>query len=659
MLIKLEDAHLQAAASGKETGFDYAGADRLYARAFADYGLDLTILSNTEYAARVRASAICERLITALDGWAFVREKLQLGSGGDLWSVADLADDDAWRPRLRAVVRRWDRTALEELAQEGGAPSNLSANQTLLAISLAQAGSWAMAERLLRQVQAARPGDFWINFQLALTLRQKKSADRAGAIRFVQAALALRPQSPVVHNNLGILLYEKKDVDGAIAESREAIRLKKDFPEAHGNLGNALYDKGDTDGAIAELREAIQLNKDLPEAHNNLGIALEAKGDLDGAIDEYRRAIEIDPKFALPHANLGHLLYAKKEVAGAIAEFRRAIDLDPKFALAHTNLGSALYDNKDVDGAIAEYKKAIDSDPNFALAHYDLAVALDGKQDVDGAIAEYKKAIDINPKYANAHNNLGNDLGAKGNLDEAIAEYKKAIDSYPKHAVAHNGLGVALAAKGDLAGAIAAFHKAIELVPKYANAHNNLRQALVLRKLPAILKGEAQAAGTAERLDLAVVCATPPKKLYAAAARFYAGAFAADPKLAADLQQQHRYNAACSAALAAAGQGEDARQLPDKVQRMLRRQALVWLRDDLALYGKLAEREEPAAKQIVRQLLGHWPEDTDLVSIRDRDALAKLPEAERKDWQKLWADVAETLARAQGKTAPEQKPGVK
>ena len=55
----------------------------------------------------------------------------------------------------------------------------------------------------------------------------------------------------------------------------------------------------------------------------------------------------------------------------------------------------------------------------------------------------------------------------------------------------------------------------------------------------------------------------------------------------------------------------------------------------------------------------HWLDDPDFAGVRGPDALAKLPEAERPDWQKLWADVADTLARAQGKTAPEQKPGVK
>jgi hypothetical protein len=31
--------------------------------------------------------------------------------------------------------------------------------------------------------------------------------------------------------------------------------------------------------------------------------------------------------------------------------------------------------------------------------------------------------------------------------------------------------------------------------------------------------------------------------------------------------------------------------------------------------------------------------------VRQPEALAKLPEAERHQWQKLWQDVADTLAR--------------
>jgi hypothetical protein len=55
----------------------------------------------------------------------------------------------------------------------------------------------------------------------------------------------------------------------------------------------------------------------------------------------------------------------------------------------------------------------------------------------------------------------------------------------------------------------------------------------------------------------------------------------------------------------------------------------------------------------------HWLDDSDFAGVRGEAALAKLPETERRAWQKLWADVAETLAQAQGKAAPAKKPDAK
>src|SRR5262249_51231797 len=109
-----------------------------------------------------------------------------------------------------------------------------------------------------------------------------------------------------------------------------------------------------------------------------------------------------------------------------------------------------------------------------------------------------------------------------------------------------------------------------------------------------------------------------------------------------------RYNAACSAVLAAAGQADDARQLPDKVVVLLRRQALGWLRADLALYAKLAERDA-ATKQAVRQQRQHWQQGSDLASLRERDALDRLPEGERTEWRRLWDEVAALLTKTDEK----------
>ncbi len=162
-------------------------------------------------------------------------------------------------------------------------------------------------------------------------------------------------------------------------------------------------------------------------------------------------------------------------------------------------------------------------------------------------------------------------------------------------------------------------------------------------QLRAVLKGDVQPKAP-EKVAFAFFCKRF-KSRYAAAARFYGEAFADQPALADDLKTGNRYNAARAAALAAAGKGEDADKLDDTERARLRNQALGWLRDDLAAWGKLNDGGPPQAKAAVQQTLSHWKEDTDLAGVRDAAALEKLPESERADWQKLWADVDALLKK--------------
>jgi hypothetical protein len=187
--------------------------------------------------------------------------------------------------------------------------------------------------------------------------------------------------------------------------------------------------------------------------------------------------------------------------------------------------------------------------------------------------------------------------------------------------------------------AIACWRRAIRLDPKNAAARSNLTKAERLTaardKLPTYQNGTYTPASNQERLDLAEW--RHMKKLRLTETRLYIDAFTADPTLADDLKAGHRYNAACNAALAAAGKGEDAGKLDDKDRARLHKQALDWLRADLALYTKLTASGPPAARPFV-----------------DKAALAKLPAEERAAFTRLWADVAALLKRAE---TPEKKEG--
>jgi tetratricopeptide (TPR) repeat protein len=251
-----------------------------------------------------------------------------------------------------------------------------------------------------------------------------------------------------------------------------------------------------------------------------------------------------------------------------------------------------------------------------------------------------------------AHTNLGNALRAKGQPHEAITAYRKAIELNPGDAEAHCNLGDALRDQGQCADALAALRRGHELGrqrPSWRYQSGQwVRHAERLveldRKLPAVLAGEARPADADEGLLLADLC-RQYKLRYAAAARLAAAAFRRGPALAEDLTATHRYNAACAAALAAANRGTDSADLDEKEQSRLRRQALAWLRADLAAWARVSAKSAPEARQEVRGTLAHWREDPDLGGLRDKAELVRLPDAERRACRELWAEVDAVLTR--------------
>src|SRR5262249_42586916 len=98
-------------------------------------------------------------------------------------------------------------------------------------------------------------------------------------------------------------------------------------------------------------------------------------------------------------------------------------------------------------------------------------------------------------------------------------------------------------------------------------------------------------------------------------------------------------------ALAAAGQGEDAGQLGNSERLALRRQALTWLRADLALWTRQLASGEIGRSRLVR-VLKSWQKEADLASLRDPAAVAQLPPGEKQACKQFWADVQALRSKA-------------
>jgi tetratricopeptide (TPR) repeat protein len=610
---------------------------------------------------RQRPAAVREAIVAALDEWDELASNPQLGIPEPhrewLRAVLDAAESqDAWTRQARAARREPDarkrQAALAVLAQSADA----TVISALALIRLANQLPPDQATQLLRRAQHQYPADFWVNHDLGFRLRMLTPPNKAEAIRFLTAAVALRPDSPGCIANLGNALSDNGQVDEAIACHQKAIDLDPKLAPAHSNLGNALKARGQVDEAIACYHKAIDLDPKLAMAHSNLGDALRLKGQVDEALVSCKKALALDPRLAMAHNNLGLALQRKGQMDEAIACYEKAIALDPKDAVAHSNLGVALAGKGQVDEAIACYKKALTLDSKDAASHSNLGAALLEKGQVDEAIACYKKAIALDSKFALAHTNLGIALAGKGQLDEAIACFQKAIEINPKLVQPHIGLGGTLLEKGRFLKARDATARALELLPEKHPlrelASRQLQTCERLLKLearlPRLLTGEDQPASAQENLELATMCRT--KQRYAAAARF------ADDAFDAGVAQTSKrcYAAAACAVLAADGKGTDAAQLSDKEKAALRKQALGWLNAALQIYRQ--QLKDKAQRAQVQQTLRHWQKDADLGGLRAPKELARLAAAERVAWQQIWTEVAELLKKAETPAKAEDKP---
>src|SRR5262245_56609007 len=82
------------------------------------------------------------------------------------------------------------------------------------------------AEALLRAGLQRHPADVWLNWGLARLLWKAGGARAGQAEAFLRAAVAARPLSLALHNNLGALLHELKRPAEAEAAYRLALKLR-------------------------------------------------------------------------------------------------------------------------------------------------------------------------------------------------------------------------------------------------------------------------------------------------------------------------------------------------------------------------------------------------------------------------------------------------
>jgi serine/threonine-protein kinase len=573
----------------------------------------------TTVAEVVRTSAIRDPMIAAVEDRALVAYMLHDDPLLErLLQVARSVDPEPrWRDRFRQVAAWRRRGQLQQLAAEAfnTEPAPPGHQLALLGCLLRQSGDVSTATQLLGEACRRQPGNFWLNREMGTTLfRAGRTTD---AIAFYRAALALRPDNAGVHEGLGM----------------------------------ALFHAGQSDEALVAFRRAVELPPHSRFSRQRLVGALAQSGRWMEAAAECRKSLDVDRADPFPPLHLGITLYIHQRDEDAIAACQLAIGADPKAVAAYYYLGHAQMRLERHDEAITAFRTATDLRPDHADARRLLARELMGVGRPGDAIAEIRTGIERYPVSDVFYRDLGTVLRKQGRADEAIAAFRKAAELLPQHPESWDGLAAVLLDRGQFAEARAAMERLLKLPATEVRRRAQRRrfdfcEALLPFEsgLPAILAGQGPPQSASARLALAEWC-LKYRRLTATAAGFYETSFTAEASLADDLEAGYRFHAACAAALAADGVGEDATALDNQRRAALRRKAFDWLTAEYTAWADRHRLGRPGDRTAAATAARAWQLDTDLAGVRDGPGLTRLPGDERQAWQALWADVAALAAR--------------
>ena len=440
MTATLQEIRLERAETNvQENRFDFVRTAAQYSQAFRNYGINSDDLEPAQAASMIsaRPTFVREQLVAGLDNWfisCLDKDKKRIW----LTAVTQLADPDTWRNQVRAASLAKDRPAMERLAEEVDVRTQPATTIHLLERMLINNQALPKAIALLLRAQQYQPHDVWINHDLGFALlgQQPPSAD---AIRYLTAAVALRPDSPGMRLNLAMALVEIRQIDQAMETYQSTIRLAPKYGAAHYSLGRLYMQKSRWDEAITALQAAAELmpERQSGEAHTYLGVCFENVGRVEEAIAEYRQSIRAEPSYVQSHFQLGLALTKQNQLDPAIAAFQEAIRRDKNYDAAHLKLAEALLKKGGTEGAIRHYREVIRLKPDWAQGHAGLGETLRKQRKPTEAISELREAVRLDPSLVVANHNLGWALSDAGQWDEAASYWRQAQALLEKNVADH------------------------------------------------------------------------------------------------------------------------------------------------------------------------------------------------------------------------------
>ena len=211
--------------------------------------------------------------------------------------------------------------------------------------SYARQGNLAAALAEFNRAVGLAPNDLsaWMNvLQTQLAQEISRGADDGGAHQ------PPSPASADLHNRLGAVQAEFGDYASAIKNLEKANSLQPDSYEFRYNLGLAYHRKGDPGHAL-QILEPLRQQRDGAEIENLLGEVYEKKGQYLEAVRAFQKGTELEPANEGYRFDFVYELLVHKSFEAAIAAAQPALrdfphSLKLRLALGVAYFGAKLFD---------------------------------------------------------------------------------------------------------------------------------------------------------------------------------------------------------------------------------------------------------------------------------------------------------------------------
>jgi predicted TPR repeat methyltransferase len=205
-------------------------------------------------------------------------------------------------------------------------------NSLQAALAHQRAGRLPQAVAIYRQILLDTPDD--VDALHLMGMIAHESGDQDAALELISKAIAVAPEYAELHNNFGLVLMARQQLDDAAASYLRAIAINPGYAFAHNNLGAVYQNQGRLDDAMACYLTAIAIAPDYAVALNNLGGALQRVGRFAEAAGHYQRAITLNPEYIDAIYGLGTVLNSIDRPDEALTCFRRIAAIQPGHGVA-------------------------------------------------------------------------------------------------------------------------------------------------------------------------------------------------------------------------------------------------------------------------------------------------------------------------------------